>query len=440
MNPRLLIPLYLVAVLLPLGLSWARGGPPRSVMDELASGAGMLAYAVLLAEFLLSGRFRAVSRRIGIDVTMRFHQLLARTALVLALAHPLMYQAPFNAALPWDTTRQMTLMTDPWALMTGFAAWLILGLLVFEAFFRDQIDRRYETWRLTHGVGAALVAALLLHHTLYAGRYAADPLLAAVWIGLFAVAILSLAHIYAVKPLIRLQRPWAVETVREIGLKTWEVTLAPQGHAGLRYKAGQFVWLSVGRPAVTLNENPFSISSAPASGDRLQFVIKELGDFTATLGRVAPGTRAHVDGPHGNMVIDGHGAAPGVALIAGGVGIAPILGILRQLHLDGDPRPTVLVYGNRCVEQIVCRDELDRMSREHGTRVIHALYEPPEDWDGHVGMCDASLICSLFDRPEMRQWLYVMCGPPVMMDAAEQTLIGLGVPARNILSERFKYD
>ena len=438
MNPRLLIALYLLIVLLPLGLSWAGGRPPRSLWDELASGAGMLAFAIVLAEFLLSGRFRTVSNRIGMDVTMRFHQLLARSALALALVHPFLYSAPTKPAYPWDTTRQLTLSDDFSAYSTGLFAWLLLPVLVLLAIGRSRLDYRYETWRLMHGIGAALIAGLLLHHTLHAGRYSQDPLLAGVWKGLFAIALASLLFVYLVKPALKRLSPWVVERVRKVGLKTWEVTIAPQGHRGLRYQAGQFVWLNIGHGAASLPENPFSISSAPASGNRLQFIIKELGDFTRTVGDIAPGTRAHVDGPHGNLVVTGR-KEPGIALIAGGVGIAPLIGILRQFHYEGDTRPTTLVYGNRVAEQMACREELETLTREHGTRVVHALYEPPEGWAGRTGMCDGDLIREIFDSAEARQWLYVLCGPPAMMEVVETALIGMGVPAGQILSERFDY-
>jgi len=439
MNPRFLISIYLFIVLLPLGLSWMGGRPPRSAWDELASGAGMLAFAIILAEFLLSGRFRAVSTRIGMDVTMRFHQLLARSALVLALVHPYLYRAPFNPPYPWDVTRQLTLSTDVAGIVTGYLAWLLLPALVLLAIDRDQGGFRYETWRLMHGLGAVLTAGLILYHTLNSGRYSQDPVLARVWIGLFLIALASLAFVYLVKPVLKLLSPWVVESVRPIGLKIWEVTIAPRGHKGLRYQAGQFVWLNIGRSAGSLNENPFSISSAPASGNRLQFVIKELGDFTRSLGQIAPGTHAYVDGPHGNLSISGRNE-PGIALIAGGVGIAPLLGILRQLQHDNDPRPTALIYGNRVEAQIVYHNELQMLSRKHGTKIVHALYEPPENWAGHIGMCDADLIRRVFNRPEMRQWLFILCGPPIMMEVAEETLIGMGVSATRILSERFNYE
>jgi predicted ferric reductase len=434
-----LVVLYLCVALFPLALSSVGARPPRPVWDELASGAGMLAFAVILMEFVLSGRFRTVSGRIGMDVTMRFHQLVARTALVLVLAHPFLYTAPFNPPRPWDASRQLTLAFDAGALDAGLAAWILLGVLVAVAIGRRQLDFRYETWRLIHGIGALLVAGFTLRHALGMGRYSADPVLAWFWIALTAAAALTLVQVYVLKPLLLLRRPWTVREVRRIGDRTWEVTLDPRGHDGMAYEAGQFAWLNIGHTPFSLFENPFSISSAPGPGRQLQFVIKELGDFTRSLGGIKPGTRAFVDGPYGNLTAARH-REPGIALIAGGVGIAPLLGIMRQLRHDGDGRPAKIVYGNRIREQIVYADELDEFARQRGSEVVHVLSEPPAGWTGRTGIVDAELIRSVFGAPEMRDWLFVLCGPAAMMEAVEDALIGLGVPADRIESERFQYD
>ncbi len=131
---------------------------------------------------------------------------------------------------------------------------------------------------------------------------------------------------------------------------------------------------------------------------------------------------------------------PGIALIAGGVGVAPLLGILRQLHLEGDQRPTTLLYGNRIAEQIVYQDELATLQSDHGTNVVHVLSEPPSIWTGNVGRIDAKLIEEVFSGAEIKQWLFILCGPSAMMETAEDALISMGVPAYQILSERFSYD
>ena len=95
MHALILIVVYLAVTLTPLVLSALQGRPTRPFWDEISSGLAMTAFAVLLVEFVLSGRFKVISVRIGMDVTMRIHQLLARTALVFVLAHPFLYQTSF---------------------------------------------------------------------------------------------------------------------------------------------------------------------------------------------------------------------------------------------------------------------------------------------------------------------------------------------------------
>ena len=176
------------------------------------------------------------------------------------------------------------------------------------------------------------------------------------------------------------------------------------------------------------------------AGRNVEFIIKELGDFTRTIGKIKPGTRVWLEAPHGHLTHEGHDKAPGIALIAGGVGIAPLIGILRELAATGDPRPTVLLYGNRTEPQIVCGAELQTLSRTHGTEVVHVLSEPPEGWTGSTGMIEAALLRTHFGTEARRNWLYILCGPPPMLNAVEDTLIALGIPSSHILSEQFVYD
>lgn len=439
MPAGLLILLYLGAVLLPLGLAWAQGLTPRPIADELASGAGILALAVILAEFLLLGRYRFVTRRLGTDIVMRMHQLLARGAAVLAAIHPFLYTTRRAPAPDWDAQRQVFVTAELAALWPGIVAWLLLPALVLMAIGRSTLGYRYETWRLMHGLGAALIAGFGVLHTLRAGRYSADPAMAYVWLVLLGIALFALAYVYVLTPLAQLRRPWRVVSVSPVALRTWEVTLRPARAFAFRYRAGQFAWLNIRNSPFGPKENPFSISSAPSAGPEVRFLIKELGDFTSTIGQVKPGSRAYLDGPHGHLTVTDRDA-PGIALIAGGVGVAPMMGILRELHACGDRRPTALIYGNRTAEQIACRAELEAMARDHGTRLTHVLSEPPEGWQGATGVVTPDLLRAQFGDPAHRRWLYVLCGPPPMLEAAEDALIGLGVPSRNILSERFSYD
>lgn len=429
-----LIAIYLVIVLMPLILSWTLGWPSRPFRDEIAAGLGMAAFAMILAEFVLSGRFKRLSRGIGMDVTLRFHQVIARTALAFALLHPFFYShAVSGGPRPWDPTRALTLTTDFSDLVSGIVAYLLLPSLVLLAIGRTQLDYKYETWRLMHGIGSLLIALLLLHHALYAGRYGAAPLIMWFWVAMTATAVAAMVNIYVIQPLRQRARPWRVSAVTRLTPHQWRVKIAPDGHRGLDYDAGQFAWLNIGHTPFTLFENPFSISSAPADGGELGFVIKELGDFTNSLSQVTPGMPAFIDGPYGNLTVRGRDA-PGIALIAGGVGIAPMLGILRQMRLTHDRRPVKIIYGNRAQEQIIQSEDLSRED------VTYVLSEPPDDWAGERGMVDAAVMDRVFSAEDYHAWLFILCGPPAMMDAIEDHLIARGTPSGNILSERFAYD
>jgi predicted ferric reductase len=434
MKPLFLIATYLGAVALPLILSWLVGGPPRPFRQELASGLGILAFSMVLMEFVLSGRFKSISNGVGMDVTMRFHQVMARTALIFALLHPFLYRGtPSGGQRPWDPTREQAITTDFSSLSTGIAAFLLLPSLVLLAIGRTQLDYKYETWRLIHGIGAVLIALLLLHHTVYAGRYGSQPVMTWAWLAMTGVAVGSLLYVYLLVPLLDKARAWQVTSVTQLTPRQWEVTVKPDGHSGLDYRAGQFVWLNVGHSSFSIQENPFSICSAPAAGPEISFMIKELGDFTRTVGQIKPGTVTYLDGAYGNLSVDDR-TEPGVALIAGGVGLAPLLGILRQLRLTNDPRKVKLIYGNRLADQIAYRAELGAKD------VFYVVSEPPEIWDGETGFIDAALMDRIFSAKEFSEWVFVMCGPAIMMDIVEDHLIERGTPSDRILSERFDYD
>jgi predicted ferric reductase len=318
-------------------------------------------------------------------------------------------------------------------------AWMLLVMLVAFAWFRTQLRWSYEAWRLSHGLGALAIAVLGAHHTLDTGRYAQDPWLRGVWLAACAAALVSLALVYLVKPLAQSRRRWRVAIVAPEAERIWRVVLEPDTARDFRFAAGQFVWLKLHRALGRITEHPFSIASAPGQLPRLQFLVKEAGDFTRCIGRVAPGTAAYVDGPYGDLTLTGRSGA-GIVLIAGGVGIAPILGLARELAATHDPRPLTIVYADRTAAQLAARAELEVMARAPGRELHLVLDEPPADWSGLRGRLDTANLRACLPRSGAAEWLYFVCGPPAMIDAVEMSLAELGVPLSQIASERFVYD
>jgi predicted ferric reductase len=444
LDPRIavgaLLTVYVAVALAPLAIAHALPLTARPFMDDLASGLAMAGFSMLLMEFITSGRFRAVSAPVGIDLMMRFHQLVARVLTVFLLLHPFLYTLPMTAARkPWDTDGALALGVTPWSLASGFAAWGLLAAVFGLALFRDASGMRYETWRTLHGLGAALIALFGLHHTLDAGRYAGTPHLAAFWAAAVALAFGALAWIHVVRPLCQLRRPWRLARVERIAERTWLLRVEPAGTAAFRFAAGQFAWVKFHQALFRITEHPFSISSSPGQLPALEFLVKESGDFTRTIGSLRAGTPAYVHGPHGNFTLAGrHGK--GIVFIAGGVGIAPIMSMLRELRYERDPRPITLVYGNRVEAQIAFREELEAMRNDLRLALSLVLSEPPPGWEGARGQLDAPTLQSLLPREGPDEWLYIVCGPPAMIDAVEHVLDAAGVPLHQIVSERFRYE
>ena len=117
-----------------------------------------------------------------------------------------------------------------------------------------------------------------------------------------------------------------------------------------------------------------------------------------------------------------------------------MLSIARQLDRDSDPRPLVLLYGNRLADQIVYDDELKLLAGKDNRDVRLVLSEPQPGWGGLTGMIDRTMLDEVFGFDDAPQWLYLVCGPPAMLDAVETALMARGVPASQIVSERFYYD
>ena len=127
-------------------------------------------------------------------------------------------------------------------------------------------------------------------------------------------------------------------------------------------------------------------------------------------------------------------------MIGGGIGVAPMIGIIREMVEANDLRPVKLLYGNRTLSQIAFREELQEASKSINLDVNFALSDAPKDWPDHKGNIDEVLIektLQSIDKPE--DWLYLLCGPPAMLDYNVEILISNGIKKHQIEYEKFSY-
>jgi predicted ferric reductase len=269
------------------------------------------------------------------------------------------------------------------------------------------------------------------------GFYLVDPAKRALWICMTIFWIALLAYVRIVKPLFMLRRPYRVTEVRQERGDTTTLVMQPEGHAGFRIRPGQFGWLTLWGSPFKITGHPFSFSSSAEAADgRVEMTIRKLGDFTSEIGKVPIGKRVYLDGPYGAFTT-GNPADMHV-LIAGGIGITPMMSIIRTFADRGDKRPLILIYGSKDWESVTFREELDVLAKRVDLTVVHVLSNPHEDWIGESGR----ITVEVFKRhlpPHYADHEYFICGPDVMLDAIEASLGEMKVPLAKYHSERYSF-
>ena len=195
-------------------------------------------------------------------------------------------------------------------------------------------------------------------------------------------------------------------------------------------------------------ENPFSIASCShQNSPDISFLIKDVGDFTHQISQLQVGQKIFIDGPYGNFGIEAFSAEQDqLVMIAGGVGITPMISVLRQIERDQDTKflnkKISLIYGNRVIGQAINLKEMVNLESFKNLEVLHLVSEPTKDWQGLTGVLDAPtlerILSSQQINPKTAQFL--ICGPTEMIDSAETSLNQFGAPLANIASEKFQYD
>lgn len=409
-----------------------------SFAEEAARGMGIAAAAMLTAQFISSGRFEALSSGVGLDVVLGFHRFAAMMLLCFTALHVLGFVAPTLAQGPARAGQHlMTLPTSP-RMLTGVLALAGMVALVVASVKRDAL-MRYEAWRLTHGFGALCVLALAGHHIVTTGTASFSPALWLFWIVVFAFAGLAFAHIYLGRPVLARRAAWRLDAVTSLTPRLMEVTLTQTRGAPFAFDAGQFVWLNF-RPGITQPfDNPFSIATAPEELPRMRFLIKAVGDLTKSLPDMRAGAAVSVDGPHGNLIVDGRDA-DAILLVAGGVGLAPLIGILRSLAIRGDKRPVRCIYAAGEPRNLVYADEMRSMEERLNLINHFTVDESAAGWTGRMGPIDEALIAMALDGLNRQRTIALICGPTPMMTACADMIASAGVPLDNIIYERFAYE
>ena len=426
------VALYALIIMLPLivsALTVERNAD--SFIKELSLSFALVGFAILAMQPVMAARLRTITHHYGFDMVMRFHKAMAVVAVLLLLSHPILLA--INAGSP----RLLISLEVSGIVWFGRIGLLLLLIMAIASIWQRRL-LDFQRWRLGHN-SAPIILVLVFVHSWILGYYVQDTPMQTLWVVLLGAAVVAYVMHKVVWPLRRKANLWNVRSVKQETHNAWTLEIEPpEGTEPLEYEPGQFQFLTLyrGDDRYDGEEHHFTISSSPTSGPTHTSTIKVAGDFTSTIGETKDGDKAMVQAPFGRFSYTLNEPGDRFLMIAGGIGITPLMSNLRHMRDVGLDVDVTLLYANDTEADIVFREELDEIAagEKPRFRVVHVLSE--EDWDGRTGRVDRDLIADAVGDDLSRHMVY-LCGPEDMMNELMPVLEDMGVTPDRLYNERF---
>jgi ferredoxin-NADP reductase len=185
-------------------------------------------------------------------------------------------------------------------------------------------------------------------------------------------------------------------------------------------------------------QRSYSIASAPEDR-RLAITVERLDDGEVSpylVDELRPGDRFELRGPIGGYFAWDVSLGGPLLLVGGGSGVVPLMAMLRHRAAARSNVPARLLLSSRTWDDVIYRDELERLAGD-GLEIVHTLTRArPEGWSGYARRVDVELLREVAWRPDDRPQTFV-CGPTSFVETVASGLVELGHDPATIKTERF---
>ncbi len=408
---------------------WYKIGIDKSLL-RTGKMVGIFAGLLVLLQVPLAGRIKLLDRLFSLPGLIRQHRYNAWIIVLMALLHPVCVSIPEDRLF-------IPLEIRYWPEWVGVVLLVLVLLQFFTSQWRNRLKITFHTWMRVHRTAGLLIVIFLIIHMLYVSEtFEAEglPRTAA----LTAVGLFLLVFLWIRTGWFWRSRSYTVARVEPVGVDCTCVELTPSDPTVFGYAPGQFAFVSFRSKQVGREPHPFTLSSTPSRPGTLQFTICARGDWTRTVAHLSKGDRARIQGPFGRF---GHlFTIPGreMILIAGGIGITPMLSMLRFLADRRDPRPVTLIWSSRSPERVVHADAMDAVQERLAGLRRFLIFTRNTKTGNRVKRLDRETLKRLVGHQSHDSAVFI-CGPRKMMMQVKADLKALGFPAHSIFTEVFGF-
>jgi predicted ferric reductase len=387
---------------------------------------GLIGTYLALMMVLLVSRIPAIERVLGQDGLLRWHRRLAPWPISLLIAHALFitigYAQAARAGLWHQVGVLLTKYPDVLTATVGLGIMCVIGVVSLRA-IRSRLSR--ETWWLIH-LWMYLALAISFAHVLALGpSFVGHPLTQIVWsVAWAATAGLVLCYRFGL-PIVRsLRHRLVVAEVRTEGPGVVSVVCSGRHLDKLAVAGGQFFCWRFLTPRMWWQAHPYSLSALPQP-PYLRLTVKGVGDHSAALAKLQPGTKVVIEGPYGAFTRYAQ-ERRGVLLIAAGIGVTALRSLLEDLPRNS--APVVVLRATRPEDMVLGREVAELVRYRRGK--LHELIGPREQ----AGLDDRSLPRLV---PDLNKRDIYVCGPEGFVTDIVDLARRLGVPDEAVHHEAY---
>jgi predicted ferric reductase len=401
-------------------------GAPGGAVTFLGSLTGLVGTYLALLMVLLVSRIPAIERVLGQDGLLRWHRRLAPWPISLLLAHAVFitvgYAQAARAGLWHQVGVLLTRYPDVLIATVGLGIMATIGVISIRA-IRRRLPR--ETWWLIH-LWMYLALALSFAHVLALGpSFVGHPLTQIVWsVAWAATAGLVLCYRFGLPVVRSLRHRLVVTEVRPEGPGVVSVILSGRHLDKLAIAGGQFFFWRFLTRRMWWQAHPYTLSALPQP-PYVRLTVKAVGDHSAAVAGLRPGTRVVVEGPYGAFTKHAQQRSQAL-LVAAGIGVTAVRSMLEDMPRNAAP---VVVLRGTTPEDLVLRKEVAELVRYRRGR-LHELVGTREQ-----ATLDERSLPRLV--PDLHRRDIYVCGPEGFVTSIVDLAARLGVPSEAVHHEAY---